>query len=393
MDLTGLKFTSSSTYTILGEIGRGGMGIVLLAEKNSEGVADLVALKTIRAKSADHEMRLKQEANIATGLRHENIVKTYGLESIPYGQLPPDFLKEFDTLSFESARRLEVARRSVPGGRLADARTRTRVSPQPSAEQRLFLMVMDYIEGTDVRVFQNEHLKRDLLLPVPIGAFVASRVARALAYAHGSIVHRDVSPENLLVNMQGVVKLSDFGVAVSEAAEGITGKISYMSPEQLGGRPVDARTDLYSLGLVLYLLLTGIPLQRSPARLPQAERLDYVRRLMERPFLPPARVRTDVPDAVSDICVRMLERDCARRYPGAEEAARDLEQRYLYAKGFGPTNNSLQAYLEIFDAQFKEVSPEQLRQLPFLQGRLQRPVSPALYTPEGRAALEEALNR
>jgi len=393
VDLTGLKFTSSSTYTILGEIGRGGMGIVLLAEKNSEGVADLVALKTIRAKSADHEMRLKQEANIATGLRHENIVKTYGLESIPYGQLPPDFLKEFDTLSFESARRLEVARRSVPGGRLADARTRTRVSPQPSAEQRLFLMVMDYIEGTDVRVFQNEHLKRDLLLPVPIGAFVASRVARALAYAHGSIVHRDVSPENLLVNMQGVVKLSDFGVAVSEAAEGITGKISYMSPEQLGGRPVDARTDLYSLGLVLYLLLTGIPLQRSPARLPQAERLDYVRRLMERPFLPPARVRTDVPDAVSDICVRMLERDCARRYPGAEEAARDLEQRYLYAKGFGPTNNSLQAYLEIFDAQFKEVSPEQLRQLPFLQGRLQRPVSPALYTPEGRAALEEALNR
>ena len=95
MDLSGLKFNSSSNYSILSEIGRGGMGIVLLAEKDCEGVADLVALKTIRTKSADHEKRLKEEANLATGLRHENIVKTYGLESIPYSQLPPEFLREY----------------------------------------------------------------------------------------------------------------------------------------------------------------------------------------------------------------------------------------------------------------------------------------------------------
>ena len=88
MDLSGLKFGSSSNYTILSEIGRGGMGIVFLAEKDSEGVVDLVALKTIRTKSADQEKRLREEANIATGLRHENIVKTYGLESIPYSQNP-----------------------------------------------------------------------------------------------------------------------------------------------------------------------------------------------------------------------------------------------------------------------------------------------------------------
>ncbi|HYE99152.1 MAG TPA: protein kinase, partial [Planctomycetota bacterium] len=224
MDLGGLKFQSSSSYTILCEIGRGGMGIVLLAEKNSEGVSDLVALKTIRAKSADHEARLKQEANIATGLRHENIVKTYGLESIPYEQLPPDFLKEFDSLSFEEATRRADVRRAFPG-RPADPRTRLRVQPAATADRRLFLMVMDYIEGTDVRVFQNDHAKRDLLVPVPLGAFIVSRVARALAYAHQTIIHRDISPENLLVNMHGGVKLSDFGVAVSEGAEGVTGKI------------------------------------------------------------------------------------------------------------------------------------------------------------------------
>ena len=389
MDLSGLKFHSSSGYTVVCEIGRGGMGIVLLAEKNSEGVSDLVALKTIRAKSADHESRLKREANTATGLRHENIVKTYGLESIPYSQLPGEFLKEFDSLSFENARR--AAPRAV---RVGDPRTRVHVQTGGADARKLLLMVMDYIEGTDVRVFQNDHVKRDLLLPVPLAAFIVSRVARALAYAHQTIIHRDISPENLLVNTQGVVKLSDFGVAVSENAEGITGKIPYLSPEQIFGQPVDARTDLYSLGLVLYLLLTGIPLQRAPSKLPAAERVDHIRRLLGKPFPAAAAVRPDVPAPVSEICARMLERDPGRRYARAEEVVRDLEQRYLYAKGFGPTNNSLQAYLEIFDAHFKEMSKEQLQQLPFLHGELQRPLDPAhAFTAEGRRLLDDVLSR
>jgi serine/threonine protein kinase len=393
MDLSGLKFGSSSTYTVVGEIGRGGMGIVLLAEKNSEGVADLVALKTIRTKSADHEMRLKQEANIATGLRHENIVKTYGLEAIPYGQLPAEFLQEFDKLSFEDARRSAVLGRAVPGGRFGDEKTRMRIVPQSTTEQKLYLMVMDYIEGTDVRTFQNEHFKRDLLLPVPLAAFIVSRVARSLAYAHQTIIHRDISPENLLLNTQGVVKLSDFGVAVEHKEQGLIGKISYMSPEQIAGEAVDARTDIYSLGLVLYMLLTGIFLQKVPFRLAPADRVEYVRKLLGRAILPPHKVRTDVPEAISEICMKMLAPDRAKRFPRAETVARDLEQKYLYAKGFGPTNNSLQAYLEIFDGQFKETTPEQLQQLPFLHGELQRPTASLYYSPEGRAALEEVRSR
>jgi len=392
VDLSGLKFTSSSTYTVVGEIGRGGMGIVLLAEKNSEGVADLVALKTIRTKSADHEMRLKQEANIATGLRHENIVKTYGLESIPYGQLPAEFLQEFDKLSFEDAKRHAIQKGSIPG-RFGDARTRMRIVPQATPEQKLYLMVMDYIEGTDVRTFQNEHFKRDLLIPVMLASFIVSRIARSLAYAHLSIIHRDISPENLLLNTQGVAKLSDFGVAVEQKEEGLIGKISYMSPEQISGEAVDARTDVYSLGLVLYMLLTGIFVQKVPMRLKPEERLDYVRRLLSKPYLPPHKVRTDVPEPISEICMKMLAHDREKRFPRAETVARDLEQKYLYAKGFGPTNNSLQAYLEIFDAGFKEIAPEQLQQLPFLHGELRRPVSHAHFTPEGKALLDDVRNR
>jgi len=392
VDLSGLKFTSSSTYTIVGEIGRGGMGIVLLAEKNSEGVADLVALKTIRTKSTDHETRLKQEANIATGLRHENIVKTYGLEAIPYSQLPPDFLQEFDKLSYEEAKRHAVGRRSSGLERM-DGRTKFRISPQATNEQKILLMVMDYIEGTDVRTFQNEHYKRDLLLPVPLAAFIVSRIARSLAYAHQTIIHRDISPENLLLNLQGVAKLSDFGVAVDHNEEGMTGKVSYMSPEQIGGEVVDLRTDIYSLGLVLYLLLTGIPLQKVPMRMPAEERIEYARRLLDRPVPAPSRVRGDVPEAISEICMRMLAPNREKRFPRAEAVARDLEQKYLYAKGFGPTNNSLQAYLEIFDAQFKEISAEQLQQLPFLHGELRRPISSSSYSPEGKAFFDEVRNR
>lgn len=393
MELNGLKFVSSSTYTILCELGRGGMGIVFLAEKNSEGVADLVALKTIRTKSANHEARLKEEANLATGLRHENIVKTYGLEAIPYSGLPREFLREFDHLSYEDARRVRLEK-GAAGAKLLDTRTRLRIAPGASAEEeKLYLMVMDYIEGTDVRTFQNDHVKRDLLMPVPLAAFLVSRVARALAYAHGSIIHRDITPENLLVNTHGVVKLSDFGVAVSEAAEGLTGKIPYMSPEQIAGQAVDARTDLYSLGLVLYLLLTGVPLQRVPVKLAPDQRVEAVRRLLSKPFLPPSRVRADVPEPLSEICMRLLARDRDGRYPRAEDAVRDLEQKYLYAKGFGPTNNSLQAYLEIFDAQFKETTAVQLQQLPFLEGKLKRPLSAGGYTAEGKLLLQEVTSR
>jgi len=223
-------------------------------------------------------------------------------------------------------------------------------------------------EGTDVRTFQNEHLKRDLLMPVPLAAFIVSRIARSLAYAHQTIIHRDISPENLLLNLQGVAKLSDFGVAVDHKEQGMIGKVSYMSPEQIGGEVVDLRTDIYSLGLVLYLLLTGVPLQKVPMRMSAEDRVEYARKLLERPLLSPSKVRTDVPEAISEICMKMLARDRDKRYGRAESAARDLEQKYLYAKGFGPTNNSLQAYLEIFDAASRKSSPSSCNSCRFSTG-------------------------
>jgi serine/threonine protein kinase len=103
--LKGLEFDSTSTYTLVEEIGRGGMGIVFLAEKHAEGVTDYVVLKTLKTFSPEYIAMLKKEANIATGLRHENIVKTYGLEAVPYGDLPATFTGAVQGVSFEQAHR------------------------------------------------------------------------------------------------------------------------------------------------------------------------------------------------------------------------------------------------------------------------------------------------
>lgn len=396
-DLEGVSFSSSSSYTILHEIGRGGMGIVFLAEKDAEGVADEVVLKTIKALTPQHEEKLKREANVATRLRHENVVKTYGLESIPYGELPEAFQREMDALDPDQSRR-QVARPLLAGGGLRAQMRLRRIEAMQRArrdERKLYLIVMDYIDGTDLRTLHQDHLKRRRLLPCPLAAFIVSRMCRALAYAHKTIVHRDISPENILLNSQGVAKLSDFGVAadVEAGSTQVTGKIAYMAPEQLHGKPVDARSDLYSLGLVLYQTITGISLQHVSSGQGLARQLEAARALSTQDPPAPHLVRADIPETLSKICLQMIARDPRMRMLRAEDAGDALEQKYLYAGGFGPTNNSLAAYIGLFEREFKEPTADELRQLNFLKGadgkiHLQRSARAEDYTAAGRQLID-----
>ena len=105
MSLADLSFKSGVTYTFIEEIGRGGMGIVYLAEKHCEGVSDLVVLKTIRTMREKQVEGLKREANIAAALRHENVIRTHGLEAIPFEILPAEFQQEISTLKKETSKR------------------------------------------------------------------------------------------------------------------------------------------------------------------------------------------------------------------------------------------------------------------------------------------------
>src|SRR5690606_8977309 len=134
-----------------------------------------------------------------------------------------------------------------------------------------YFLAMEYVHGQNLATILERCRETGRPPPIPVVLFVASEVAKGLAYAHGvtspgrpEIVHLDVSPQNILVGYEGAVKLTDFGIAKARATAAITehrivrGKASYLSPEQVEGKTVDGRTDVYALGCVLYEMLTGV---------------------------------------------------------------------------------------------------------------------------------------
>ncbi len=182
-------------------------------------------------------------------------------------------------------------------------------------------IVMELLGGSDLRV----HCRADALLPVEQVLAITARLARALAYAHTQgVIHRDIKPANLMVDLPtDSVKVTDFGIA--HTAEGsltrtgmMLGSPSYMAPEQLLGEPLDGRADLYSLGVVLFEMLTG--------QLPhQEESISQLMRAIVTDAAPPlARYRPDLPAFVGDVLARALQKDRALRFPDGEQFAEAL---------------------------------------------------------------------
>lgn len=416
-DLESISFRSSSTYTFVREIGRGGMGVVYLARKTCEGVTDHVVLKTIRMVSTERIAKLRREANIAAALRHQNIVRCHGLESIPVlaleGCPPKSVMNDAAAVTspatgtqridprVEGTMLLERMRKGVkPDGAetstmVIDAGAGMDETVDESTGERLYIMVMDYVEGFDLACMFNRHATSGLLLSLPISGFIISRICRALGYAHNYIVHRDVSPENILVNTQGVVMLTDFGIAVAAGSKehGFAGKIVYMSPEQIAGEEVDGRSDVYSLGIVAYQMATGINPFHPPAGLNFRDRVDFVRVRMDKPVPPPSEICRDIPEVYSRIIVKMMARNPEDRYQSIAAAGNDLEKDYLYSSGFGPTNNSLEAYIDLMQNNFSGLTEKHSEQLSFLDSgvdgalKLGRPATAETFTDKGAGML------
>ncbi|MEK7486016.1 MAG: FHA domain-containing serine/threonine-protein kinase [Planctomycetota bacterium] len=395
-----ITFESSGTYEFLEEIGRGGMGIVYLCERNTEGVVDYVVLKTIKTVSDSFEQQLKREANVATRLRHENIVKTYGLESISLTALPERIQAALNNLGTPSGGATKpaekVQKRTKHSKKMDKEDSKLKIRRAVSNEKKLFLIVMDYIEGTDLKNLFLAHLFDDLLMPPYLSAFIICRICRALSYAHNYIIHRDVSPENILIDNQGVCKLTDFGVAVEPTAEikVFAGKFSYMAPEQFFGKPIDQRADIFALGLVSYQILTGILLYPSPPGMTAQQQYEHIKKLMDKDIVSPSEICRDIPKELSDIVMKMLEKDPDNRYLRISEAAAELEKNFLYAKGYGPTNVALASYIDIFASKFREYTEEHLGQLSFLRDssgrmKLKRRIRPELYTEAGWRVIAE----
>lgn len=353
-------FNSKSTYRVVKEIARGGMGIIFLAEKNTGGVLDEVVLKCLRIVNIEEEEKLKQEANIATMLRHENIVKTYGLEMVRMSKLPEEFCQLIQQENTPPEEEKPSFLQRITGG----IKTKKSIS-----EKMMMMMVMDYIKGTDLYTLMMRHIRNNLLIPIPLAAFIICRVACALSYAHTYIVHRDISPENVLISEQGVCKLTDFGIAVvaHQQPDYWAGKLMYMAPEQIRNDKIDERADIFALGLVAYQIITGIPLVYASPSLEFEKQVEIVCQQLQNDIIPPHQVRNDIPLELSRIIYKMLSLAPEYRYHRAAAVANDLEKNYLYAKGFGPTNNSLASYINIFNSNFEDYDEEELQQLSFLK--------------------------
>src|SRR5439155_14151745 len=177
-------------------------------------------------------------------------------------------------------------------------------------------------EGTTLRDVLNEEGP----LPPERAASITERVAAALAFAHSEgIVHRDVKPSNVMLTSSGEVKVMDFGIARALGApagptttNAVLGTATYLSPEQAEGRPVDARSDVYALGVMLYEELTG----RPPFSGDTAVAVAY-KHVREQP-VPPSRAHPGVPAALEAIALTALQKDPAARYQDAEAMRSDL---------------------------------------------------------------------
>ncbi|HEX7054441.1 MAG TPA: serine/threonine-protein kinase [Burkholderiales bacterium] len=258
-------------YRILGELGRGAMGIVYKAE--DPNLDRVVALKTVivdpNAEGADeYRKRFILEAKAAGKLNHPHIVTTFDCG-------------EHDGLAY---------------------------------------LAMELIEGTDLR----SRLKSEPL-PAAEAVEIARQVAEGLAYAHErGVVHRDIKPGNIMLNARGQAKIMDFGLARMRAADHKTstgmvlGTPRYMSPEQISGQPVDHRSDIFSLGIVLYEMLTG-------TRLFSGEDMAQVtHQITEFEHVPPTRQVPGLPGMIDFVVARALKKDPAVRYQDARELAADL---------------------------------------------------------------------
>jgi len=212
-----------------------------------------------------------------------------------------------------------------------------------------YFLAMELVDGQPLHRLMKRAAKTGLKrMPIPLATFIALEMCRGLHYAHSRtdekgkplhIVHRDISPDNVLVSYEGQVKIVDFGIAKARmlrdfrTAPGIVrGKYLYFSPEQARGHEVDARTDVWATGLVLYEMLCG----QLPVTGTQAE---VMYRMAHGEFPSPQALRKDVPSALNEVVMRALTVDASLRYPSANALGDALaEFLYPFAPRFSPMN-------------------------------------------------------
>ncbi len=231
------------------------------------------------------------------------------------------------------------------------------------------LLSMEYVEGFDLGKLMNAAKQKGARIPPLTAAFIVSEAARGLHYAHErkdeggmplAIVHRDVSPQNILLSHEGVVKIADFGIATAnlfrEETGVLKGKFGYMSPEQARGERVDRRSDIYALGVVFYEMLT----LRSPYGKLDDDAL--LKAVQQCAFEPPSTHVPDLPPEIEALVLRAMARDPADRYQTARDFAGAIA-RALLAKQELVDNGSVEATLmHLLGRDHRSSAPDALRE-------------------------------
>ena len=263
-------------YVLVRPMARGGMGeLFLTAAGETGGFEKMCVVKKVLHSVEDQGVhrRFLDEAKVVVRLNHANLVQVFD------------------------------------AGRIDDE----------------YYLAMELVEGKDLRAVWNRCAKLHRRIPVEVAIFVIREILRGLEYAHDAfsleLVHRDISPPNLLVGYRGEVKLTDFGLAKSASKRemtspgGVCGRYSYLAPEQAKGLPADRRTDIYACGIVLWELLTGRQLFPSAGRSHQ-QALSAVRNPKVKT---PSGLVPGIPEGLDAVILRALAKDARERYQNAGE--------------------------------------------------------------------------
>ena len=288
-------------YLLLDRIASGGMAELFLAKQTGlKGFEKVVAIKRILpllTQDPEFVAMFINEAKLAALLSHQNIVQIFDL----------------------------------------------------GTTEGFYYIAMEYVMGKDLRTVVQQGRSRNMPLPLGHALLIASRICSGLDYAHRKkdlhgrdlhLVHRDISPQNILISYEGETKLVDFGIAkattqTSETRTGtLKGKLAYMSPEQAAGKTLDHRSDLFSLGIVLHELVTGNRLFTGANELAL---LDQVR---QADIAPPSVTVPDLAPEVDAVIMRALAREPGERFQNASEMERALEE-IIVAKGYAFSSLSL----------------------------------------------------
>lgn len=258
-------------YDIEQQIGEGGMAIVYRARDTL--LNRTVALKVLRSQFGnddDFVARFHREAQAAASLSHPNVVNIYDI-----GQ-----------------------------------------------DDEMYYIVMEYIEGMTLKQYINEHAPLDMNKAVDIGM----QICDALDHAHqNELIHRDIKPHNILINKYGRIKVTDFGIARAVSSVTIThtgsvlGSVHYFSPEQAKGIAAGAKSDLYSLGVVLYEMLTGeLPFSGDSP-------ISVALKHLQESYVAPRKLRPEIPQSLENVIIRAMAKEPMYRYESAREMLEDLQ--------------------------------------------------------------------